>query len=160
MLSITGFLMKRGEKMDISVKKLDELSSLEFFEIVKKRIEVFVVEQNCPYQEVDDEDVAAHHVILKEKNDIAAYARIMEKESYIKLGRVLVTKAFRGQGLGYTILKQSLKVIQEIYPGEEIHLSAQAHLVGFYGSQGFKVMSDVYLEDDIPHVDMVLTIEK
>ncbi|MBP2100233.1 GNAT family N-acetyltransferase [Enterococcus rivorum] len=140
--------------MNYVVKPFSELSTKEFFEIVKLRIAVFVVEQNCPYQEVDEEDETAIHTWLEEDNDIVGYTRILDHGETVVMGRVIVNPAYRGKKLGKKLVDNTLNVIEETYPGKDIIIGAQAHLIDFYESAGFEVISDIYLEDDIPHIQM------
>lgn len=138
------------------IKSTDELTSQELLTILQIRTAVFVVEQNCPYQEVDEADRQALHVCLEEDGKIKAYARILETDDQIHFGRVLVVKEYRGQQLGRKIVKKTLKEIEKRYPNQVVVISAQAHLAEFYGSFGFKPNSEIYLEDDIPHIEMLL----
>lgn len=140
--------------MDYHIKKLTELTTKEFLEIVKLRIAVFVVEQNCPYQEVDDADEVAWHTWLQEGTDIVGYTRIIDQGDTVTFGRVLINPKYRNQKLGNKLLKETLKVVEENYLNRPIVIGAQAHLTKFYGAFGFEAVSEVYLEDDIPHVQM------
>lgn len=140
--------------MKYFVKTLSELSTKEFLEIVKLRIAVFVVEQNCPYQEVDDEDEAAIHTWLQEGNEIVGYTRIINRGETIAMGRVIVNPLYRRKKLGQKLINKTLEVITEKYPNKDIIIGAQAHLIDFYQTAGFEVISDIYLEDDIPHIKM------
>jgi ElaA protein len=140
--------------MDYHVKKFSELTTTEFFDIVKLRIAVFVVEQHCPYQEVDDVDECAIHTWLQEEADIVGYTRIMDRGETVSFGRVLINPTYRKQGLGNKLLEETLRVIEEKFPNKPIIIGAQAHLSDFYGAFGFEEVSDVYLEDGIPHVQM------
>lgn len=141
--------------MDYHVKKFTELSVPEFYRIVTERIAVFVVEQNCPYQEVDEVDPQALHTYFAdEAGNILAYTRIFEEGDAVHFGRVLVAGSQRKNGLGRKIVENTLKVIEENYPNQPIIIGAQEYLQEFYQSFGFKAVSDVYLEDDIPHIDM------
>lgn len=139
--------------MDMVIKKTNELSSEELTRIFIERVKVFVVEQNCAYQEVDEEDFKARHVIVKDGHNIAAYARLLEDEEAIRIGRVIVVKDYRGSGLSTKMMQFILKNIDHSKP---IRLSAQTYIKHMYESVGFKTISDEYLEDDIPHVDMEL----
>ncbi|MGP5428882.1 GNAT family N-acetyltransferase [Enterococcus malodoratus] len=138
------------------IKSTDELTSQELLTILQIRTAVFVVEQNCPYQEVDEADRQALHVCLEEDGKIKAYARILATDDQIYFGRVLVVKEYRGQQLGRKIVEKTLKEIEKRYPNRVVVISAQAHLTEFYGSFGFKPNSEIYLEDDIPHIEMLL----
>lgn len=139
--------------MDMVIKKTSELSIEELTRIFIERVKVFVVEQDCAYQEVDEEDFNAKHVIVKDGENIAAYARLLEDEEAIRIGRVIVVKDYRGSGLSTKMLQFILKNIDHSKP---IRLSAQTYIKHMYESVGFKTISDEYLEDDIPHVDMEL----
>lgn len=140
--------------MDYIVKTFDELTVKEFYELIKLRISVFVVEQNCPYQEVDQVDEQALHTWLLEEGIIVGYTRIFEEGNEVVFGRVLVNQSYRKQKIGRLLLEETLKVIEHNYPDKSILIHAQAHLVEFYAFYDFKVVSEVYLEDDIPHVNM------
>ncbi|MGO2891391.1 GNAT family N-acetyltransferase [Enterococcus devriesei] len=138
------------------IKTTDQLSSQELLTILQARTAVFVVEQNCPYQEVDEIDREALHVYLMENDMLQAYARIYETGDGIHFGRVLVAKAFRGQQLGRKLVTETLEAIEERFPKRPVIISAQAHLTDFYQSFGFAACSEIYLEDDISHIDMRL----
>ncbi|MGG5370013.1 GNAT family N-acetyltransferase [Enterococcus sp. AZ196] len=138
------------------IKSTDELTSQELLTILQARTAVFVVEQKCPYQEVDEEDRQALHVCLEEEGELRAYARILEDGEIIHFGRVLVVKKYRGQQLGRKIVAATLNEIDKRYPDRTIVISAQAHLVDFYRSFGFEQNSEIYLEDEIPHIEMIL----
>lgn len=145
--------------MKLIVKELNEMTAEEFFEVAKERVKVFVVEQTCPYQEIDKDDKVAKHIILKnDDNQIMAYTRIMNRVDYVTFGRVLVVEEFRGQELGKKIVELTLAEINQLNLKKDIKISAQNYLTDFYGNFGFEVISDVYLEDDIPHIDMLLKV--
>ncbi|MDR0922098.1 MAG: GNAT family N-acetyltransferase [Lactobacillales bacterium] len=135
-------------------KEFSELTTKEFYEIAKLRVSVFVVEQNCPYQEIDEEDETALHLWLEEENEIVGYARIMDNKETASFGRVLVNPKYRGQGLGRTLVDEVLSEIAQRYPNKTILIGGQAYLKEFYESFGFQTISDIYLEDDIPHYQM------
>lgn len=137
-------------------KEFNELDVNELFLIYKERVAVFVVEQECPYQEVDDNDLIATHLFKIDNNKITAYYRIIPENDGIHLGRVLVAKNERKSGAGRELVSEALKVIKEKWKDMPIHAQAQAYLENFYNSFGFKAVSDVYLEDNIPHLDMIL----
>lgn len=137
---------------------LPELSPTELLEIVQARVAIFVVEQNCPYQEVDDYDASAHHLQVRSGGELAAYARIVGpglKFAEPSIGRVIVVARFRALKLGRALMQEAIVQTERLYPGSPIRLSAQSHLQNFYGSVGFVVDSEEYLEDGIPHVDML-----
>lgn len=140
------------------VKSADEITSQALLTVLKARVKVFVIEQNCPYQEVDDQDDTALHVMLMDGDRLVAYTRIIPHldGQHMSFGRVMVVKEYRGRQLGRQIVTQTLAILHDRYPGAPIKIQAQNYLRQFYGSFGFQPVSDVYLEDDIPHVDMVL----
>lgn len=142
----------------IDVRQTNELTPRELVTIFKERTRVFVVEQTCYYQEVDDEDYQCFHVrILDDQTDeLMAYARIMPKKDSVTFGRVLVVEKFRRQGLGNQLLKAVLDYISTHFPGLDVEIEAQAYLTKFYGSFGFKQTSEIYLLDNIPHCQMKL----
>ena len=137
------------------VKEWAELSTREVENIFSLRSEVFVVEQDCVYQDIDGKDQKAKHVLGKKENDIVAYARIFKPGDYFKeasFGRAVVKKTERGKGVGDELVKNCLENITE----EEIKISAQSYLKGFYCKHGFKAEGNEYLEDGIPHTAMFI----
>lgn len=140
------------------VKTTAELSNVELLDILKARTAVFVVEQNYPYQEVDDKDYTARHVMLKLADELVAYTRIIQHDDniHISFGRVLVVKAFRKLHLGRRIVAATIAEIQRRFSDQAIKIAGQSYLREFYQSFDFKAVSAVYLEDDIPHIDFVL----
>lgn len=137
------------------MKKFAELSAKELFSIYHLRVEVFVVEQKCAYQEVDEKDLVSYHMMFQDAaGDLCAYARIIPEKEQVRLGRVVVAAKYRAQGLGKHLLEQSLNAIECRYPEKTQVLQAQAHLVPFYEHFGFQSVGEIYLEDGIPHQDM------
>ena len=137
------------------VKEWAELSTSEVENIFSLRSEVFVVEQDCVYQDIDGKDQKAKHVLGKKNNEIVAYARIFKPGEYFKeasFGRAVVKKTERGKGVGDELVINCLENITE----EEIKISAQSYLKGFYGKHGFKAEGKEYLEDGIPHTAMFI----
>jgi ElaA protein len=141
--------------MQWDVKHFGELTTLELFEIYKVRTAVFVVEQNCPYQEVDDKDLQAVHFFAKNAKNLTAYCRLIPADDGVHIGRVLVVRKYRGAGLARELVQKAMDYCCEHFPAQPIHAQAQSYLQGFYESFGFKAVSGVYLEDGIPHLDMV-----
>lgn len=139
-----------------NIKKFEQLTNRELFDIYKARVLVFVVEQECPYPEVDDADLNCLHIWTQHNQGVQAYCRLILEEDGIHLGRVLVEQSQRKSGLGRILVAKALEVIEERYPNVPIHAQAQAYLEKFYEGFGFKAISDVYLEDDIPHIDMLI----
>lgn len=149
------------EHLELVIKATKDLSPLEFLAIMQARVRVFVVEQNCAYQEADEKDVTARHVYLKADNQIVAYARITQEENSesIHFGRVLVVKEYRQRTLGKKIVAATLAEIKRIHPTKVVRISAQTYLQKMYESFGFQAVSDVYDEDGLAHVSMVLSEE-
>lgn len=140
------------------LKTFDELLARELYALLKMRVDVFVVEQNCAYPELDGKDVDALHLRLLESGELLASARILtphEPHDPSKIGRVVVSPAHRGKRLGDALMREAISACERLYPANPIALSAQAHLRRFYESFGFSVASEEYLEDGIPHIDMV-----
>ncbi|KRE15342.1 GNAT family acetyltransferase [Bacillus safensis] len=137
----------------------EQLSKEDLYLILMERVNVFVVEQTCPYPEIDHRDQEALHLIAKENGVIVAYCRIFQNGIMYKeasIGRILVTQAGRKKGYGKLLLIKALEKLSEL--GEtSVKIQAQAYLKSFYESFGFKAVSDVYDEDGIPHLDMVKT---
>lgn len=144
--------------MKLCIKKFGELTLRELYEILKLRIDVFVVEQNCPYQEADNRDQDALHVFLKDETGIQAYLRVMDRgveSEYVSIGRVVSLK--RGCGLGRQILSEGIAAAKEYFRTETIYLEAQTYAEGFYKNAGFRRISDAFDIDGIPHIKMLLT---
>lgn len=145
--------------MELAAKYFTDLSTVELYEILKARAEIFVVEQNCVYQDLDDLDYRSLHVFYKSGDHVTAYLRAFEKEDekkVVQMGRVLTLE--HGTGLGGRILKEGIAQIKEKMKTEEIYIEAQCYAVGFYEREGFQVCSEEFLEDGIPHVQMRLNL--
>ncbi|MFY8299403.1 GNAT family N-acetyltransferase [Pseudoalteromonas sp. SS15] len=147
--------------MKCYVKKFSDLDTLTFFKLAKARVDIFVVEQECAYPELDDVDIleeTRHIYYLDSDGEVVAYSRCYQKTSQVTaIGRVIITEPNRGKGLASKLMKESLSVCKNLWPDYKVQLSAQTHLTPFYESLGFKAISDTYLEDGIPHTDMELT---
>ena len=142
--------------MELVVKHFSELTADELYSICKLRVAVFVVEQNCPYQDIDDADRSAYHVYLKDDDGIAAYLRVLPKGvkfDEVSLGRVISAK--RGCGLGSRIVAEGVQVAKDKFGAETVFVEAQTYARGFYEKSGFTVISDEFMEDGIPHVNMI-----
>ncbi|MET1014276.1 MAG: GNAT family N-acetyltransferase [Paenisporosarcina sp.] len=136
----------------------NELSIQELYSYLQLRVNVFIVEQNCPYPELDGYDDKSYHLGFIEQNKPLAYARILPsgvKYQRVSIGRVIVKKEERGKGLAKELMNECLQFIEKKWPNQEIQLQAQSHLRNFYGSFGFQDISEEYIEDGIPHIDMV-----
>ena len=144
--------------MEFKIKKFNELTIEELYKILRVRNEVFVVEQDCIYQDCDNKDYNSYHLYLEEGNEVVGYLRIVNKGiSYdeISIGRVLVKETHRNKGLSRRMMLEGIKFIEENLNSTEIRLSGQVYIKGFYESLGFKQVSEEYLEDDIPHIEML-----
>ncbi|MFC0322990.1 GNAT family N-acetyltransferase [Gallibacterium melopsittaci] len=143
--------------MQLHCKKFDQLTTHELFQIYQARTAVFVVEQQCPYQEVDEIDLSAMHLWLTDQQKLVAYARIYLDQNIVHFGRVLVITSHRGYGIARQLLVHLLDFIQHTFPNQPITIQAQHYLQAFYAQFGFVATSEVYLEDNIPHIDMCKT---
>jgi ElaA protein len=142
-------------------KFFDDLTTTEVYAMLAARSEVFVVEQNCVYGDIDGLDTQAWHLFAfgpgEGRPKLAGYLRVLlpdDSDADIRIGRVLTTADFRGMGLGNQLLERAVRHIAEQWPGVPMRLHAQAHLQAFYGAFGFKPVSEVHEEDGIPHVWM------
>lgn len=145
--------------MNYTFKYFKELTGNELYNIYYLRCLVFVVEQNCAYQDVDETDLIAAHLMLLEKDRLIAYARIIPPSEYSKypqIGRVVVHPDFRGKTLGQALMKTSIEKCKLRYPKLDIRISAQSHLKAFYKELGFITEGQEYMEDNIPHIAMTL----
>jgi ElaA protein len=139
--------------------RLGDLSVEQLYAVFAARIAVFVVEQNCPYQELDGLDADAEHLIAWSGTALAGYLRVLGPGARFaepSMGRIIIAKEFRGSGLGREIVAQGIERVRMRYPGSPLRISAQVYLQKFYESFGFATMSEPYLEDNIPHVEMLL----
>lgn len=144
--------------MEVKIKKFEELDLHELYEVLQLRSEVFVVEQDCVYQDIDGKDQKALHVLGYEADLLVAYTRLFPPGIYFSeaaIGRVVVREANRKNSYGHEILKASVKAIEESYQTKSIKLSAQTYLTRFYESHGFEQVGEGYLEDGIPHIAMI-----
>lgn len=144
---------------ELCVKHFQDLTTHELFAIYKLRTAVFVVEQHCPYQEVDDADQTAWHLWLREGEELLAYLRVLPKDDSGQafIGRVIAVR--RGQGLGARILAEGVRFARDTLGAGSIALSAQSYARGFYEKAGFAAASGEFLEDGIPHIKMTLRIK-
>ena len=144
--------------MNVAIKKFNDLSPLELYEILQLRSEVFVVEQDCVYQDIDGNDQKALHIIGTIENKIIAYTRCFRPGDYFKeasIGRVVVKESQRKFKRGNQIMNNSIKAINDHYKTKIIKISAQCYLNKFYTNLQFKPIGEKYLEDGIPHVAML-----
>jgi ElaA protein len=146
--------MKRGI-MELKVKTFSELTTGELYEILKSRAEIFVVEQNCVYQDLDDRDQSSLHIFFEEKGRVKAYLRAFALDDQtVQIGRVLTLR--HGTGLGGRLLKEGIRQVWERYAADRIYIEAQCYATGFYEREGFRICTEEFLEDGIPHVGMEL----
>jgi ElaA protein len=144
--------------MNITVKKFDDLTIYELHDLLQLRSEVFVLEQDCVYQDIDGKDFKALHVIGKKEGKLVAYTRCFKPGIYFNeaaIGRVVVENSQRKFGYGHDIMKASKKAIEQHYGTKKIKLSAQTYLIKFYELHGFSSIGEEYLEDGIPHIAMI-----
>ena len=143
--------------IQFEIKPFKALSPEEVYQILQLRSEVFVVEQNCVYQDIDGKDAKALHVLGWFEGQLVAYARLFGRGDYFEnasIGRVLVKQAYRDKKFGHDLIRVAIRGIEEAFHTTQITISAQLYLQRFYESHGFVATSAVYLEDDIPHIEM------
>ncbi|WP_034920365.1 GNAT family N-acetyltransferase [Gillisia sp. CAL575] len=144
--------------MQIKVKTFEELSLNELYEVLALRSEVFVVEQDCVYQDIDGKDQKALHILGYKEGKLVAYTRCFNKGQYFEeasIGRVLVKEDQRKYGYGHQIFEASIKEVESRFAAERIKISAQQYLIKFYESHNFEQTGEGYLEDGIPHIGMI-----
>jgi ElaA protein len=149
--------------MEFTFKHFTELTVDELYDILKLRSEIFVVEQDCVYNDLDGHDKHAMHQFLKKNGEIVAYSRLLRPGSRFadySIGRVVVKESERGTGLGIRMMEEAKQYILHEWTGERIKISAQKYLQKFYEDLGFFVVTDEYLEDGIPHFGMLLEFNK
>ena len=148
-------------KLEWKLKRFDELTTYELYDILKLRVEVFVVEQNCPYQDLDDKDKLSYHLFLEDDGDIVAVLRILpENLAYeeMAIGRVIVKKSHRKRGISKIMMDKAIRFIIDELKRDKIRLSGQAYLTDFYIDLGFKKVSEAYLEDGIEHFEFLYEV--
>ena len=140
----------------LHVRRYDELTRDELYAILRLRVAVFVVEQQCPYMELDDRDQEAIHVWLSDEKGVAAYLRVMDRgaeSEHVSIGRVISVR--RRQGLGSRVLAEGIRAARQYFDAGSIYLEAQTYAKHFYERQGFRQVSDEFLVDGIPHIRMI-----
>ena len=145
--------------MKITTYTYQQLSKEKLYQIIKLRLEVFVLEQNCIYQDLDNKDQKAIHLVGEEEGKVIAYTRLFKKGDYFEnasIGRVIVKKESRKKDYGKIIMQKSIEELKNEHNEENIEISAQKYLIKFYDDLGFKKIGEEYLEDNIPHIKMVL----
>lgn len=139
------------------IKSFEEITTSELYEIIKARVDVFVVEQNCPYPDLDDYDQKALHLWAEQDQKVLAYCRIFNKGikyPETSIGRVLTTEKGRGKSMGKQLIQYAVETIENRFRTSEIRISAQDYLLRFYSGFGFEDTGKKYLEDNIPHTEM------
>ena len=139
------------------IKTFDEITTQELYSVIKARVNVFVVEQNCPYPDLDDYDQKAVHLWAEKDGEVLAYCRIFDKGikyEETSIGRVVTTEKGRGTGLGKQLISYAIDVIENRLRTTEVRISAQDYLLKFYSGFGFVDTGKKYLEDNIPHTEM------
>jgi ElaA protein len=139
------------------IKSFEEITTSELYEIIKARVDVFVVEQDCPYPDLDGYDQQAVHIWAEQDQDVLAYCRIFNKGikyQETSIGRVLTTEKARGKSLGKQLIQYAVETIENRFHTSEVRISAQDYLLRFYSGFGFEDTGKKYLEDNIPHTEM------
>jgi len=150
--------------LQFRTKKFYDLTLDELYDSLQLRQEIFVVEQDCPYIDLDDKDKQCLHLMGEIDNEILAYARIVPKgisyQNYASIGRIVASEKLRGQGYGKQLVATAIKELWKHFGKQSIKISAQTYLLKFYQSLGFQQVGEGYLEDNIPHIAMILTVNE
>ena len=139
--------------------RLGELNAEQLYAVLAARVAIFIVEQNCAYQDLDGLDLDAEHLIAWSGPEVAGYLRVLAPGTRFddpSIGRIITTQAFRGSGLGRELVAKGIARARQRHPGLPLRISAQKYLEKFYGDFGFRTVSEPYMEDNIPHVEMLL----
>ena len=145
-------------RLSWTCKPFDKLTPFELYDMLRLRSEVFVVEQNCVFLDMDNKDQIAYHLLGYNGDDLIASTRLLDKNTVYELmsvGRVVTSPKYRGTGAGKALMEESIKRCFQLFGDGDIKIGAQLYLKKFYESFGFKQSSDVYLEDDIEHIEMI-----
>jgi ElaA protein len=141
-----------------TVKKFDELSLQELYAILQLRSEVFVVEQNCVFQDMDNKDQSSYHLMGWENNILLAYTRLIPPGityPFSSIGRVVTASSARGSGIGKLLMEKSIQELEQLFGRQPVKIGAQLYLREFYHSFGLKQAGDIYIEDGIDHIEMI-----
>ena len=145
--------------MKTILKTFDELTADELYRMLQLRMDVFIIEQNCIYRDLDDKDRECHHLLMEKDGVAVACCRLVPPgvsyEGKVSIGRVCTAKAYRMEGLGLELMEKAMQAAEQLWPGVGICISAQAYLEKFYFKFGFHTASAPYMEDDIPHIKMI-----
>ena len=145
-------------ELNFEIKDFNQLSTQDLYAVLQLRSEVFVVEQDCVYLDLDGKDQLAYHVLGYKDSKLIAYARVFKPGDYFSkssIGRIIVKKEYRRFKYGDHLVKNSIEFIEKKFKEKEILISAQAYLINFYNNLGFVQKGEQYLEDDIPHIKML-----
>ena len=145
-------------KLQFKIKRFNELSASELYQLLQLRSEVFVVEQNCVYQDIDGKDEKALHLLGEIDHKVVAYSRIFKANDYFEnasIGRVAIAEKYRAQKWGHQLMQEAISGIENNFGIQSITISAQLYLKKFYESHGFVQIGETYLEDGIPHIEML-----
>lgn len=145
-------------KLQFKIKRFNELSVSELYQLLQLRSKVFVVEQNCVYQDIDGKDDKAFHLLGEFDNKIVAYSRIFKAKDYFEnasIGRVVIAEEYRARKWGYDLMNFAISSIENAFGIQPITISAQLYLKNFYENNGFVQIGETYLEDGIPHIEML-----
>ena len=161
--------LEKGEEftylsaMKWELRSWEEITRDELYEMLQLRSEVFIVEQDCPYQDLDDKDQKCLHLWARDECGMIAHARLVPKgvsyDLYASIGRVVASPKVRGTGVGQELMEKSVAACLQHFPGEDIKISAQQYLIRFYEKFGFRAIGDGYLEDNIPHIAMIRKVK-
>ncbi len=146
--------------MNWTLKKFEDLTVDELYALLRLRTEVFVVEQNCVFQDMDNKDRYCYHLMGWKENELVAYTRLVPKEvsypGYPSIGRVVTSPVARGGGIGRVLMEKSIEETRRLFGNAPVKIGAQLYLLKFYSSLGFEKASDIYMEDGIEHIEMLL----
>ncbi len=147
--------------MNWTLKKFETLTVDELYALLRLRTEVFVVEQNCVFQDMDNKDQHCYHLMGWKENELVAYTRLVplgiSYSEYPSIGRVVTSPAARGEGIGRRLMEKSIEETRRLFGNNPIKIGAQLYLLAFYASLGFVQSSDIYIEDGIEHIEMILS---
>ncbi|TWP29715.1 GNAT family N-acetyltransferase [Apibacter muscae] len=151
-------MQNKSVELSLKIKRFNELSIIELYHLLKLRSEVFIIEQNSIYQDLDDKDLEAYHILIYIKNELGAYSRILPKNisfTEASIGRVVVKNKFRSIGLGKILMNESIENLYNLLGKQPIKISAQFYATNFYKKLGFEVIGKTYFEDGIEHIEML-----
>jgi ElaA protein len=146
--------------MNYELKKFEDLSTIELYRLLQLRSDVFIVEQYCNYRDLDDKDLKAYHLLGYHEGIMVSYARLLDKgisyPSDCSIGRVLTHGSIRKTRAGMELMQKAIAYCRDLFPNLAIHISAQTYLLKFYSDLGFVSTGNEYMEDEIPHTEMIM----